>query len=837
MSNFISDEEFKSDSNFIPDDKFVSDQDKYGSLGQSAIAGLEGAARGATLGASDFVASKISSPEAVRARELANPVSSNLGNMAGGAALIYGTGGLAAPAEAALSATGVGATAARALAYGAEGAAFGGANTISDIALGDTDITASKVLADLTVGAAIGGGLGLLSKGLEALPMLKSKAKIEVPEALPAPEELQIENPPPPESLKEMMDFNDKSEFMGQGFENPPPKVSELEAAVERLPDLQSKPTGIHKEQLLGKTEWDRVNALLKKTPEYEDSFNKYSRGMRHEIDSKTSRTIDTIADGYKPTSDAVEGGDRAIEMFSKNYQAEQKEAGQLLNKIKNLDIGTGDHLPPLIDRIAAEFPDVAKIFDTTTDQIKVNPYSTKYGIDESTYNAMKTIVKDLDNGAKDIKELFAVRKGLDQFVDFTKGGTALNDVSRLKAIMMDYAQSLINESGLDLEARDAFKRYAINEQQRQVVEKVFGASVGSKEFGAISKIKPELINGKIFQNTATVEAARKILPQEDFNKLLANYVSQLKDSVTNDGVLSSAKFGTILNNKKLYALENAFQGKDAVLQRIKDLNTVARLVPDLPPGNPGTANTLAEIMRSQEKYTLDLAGVGKFIKKATIDKIDESLARTELNDVMAGRAHTAEKLNIIKKIADKTTKKIEEGAKSIFTGAGRGSVISGFSGVTSDEYSERVKKVQKLANEPAALMDHLGNSTAAMQAAAPNVTQSINNTVTNAISYLNSKIPTTNSHFVLSKPPKPSPAQMYKFNKYFQIVSEPLSVLDQVKSGSLTSESMEALQAVHPKLLVEMQKSILGNWDQEEAEKLPYSVKMSLSKFSRTAA
>jgi len=179
---------------------------EYGGVGSTVVAGLTGAARGATLGLSDPLAvqgAKLvgGEPAAAAMRERLNaykelsPVASTVGEIAGIALpslLSGGTGAVAAglhaaalPVEgvAALGRLGEGAVArllpdaieglgaragAKFLEKGAgaalEGAIFGGGNELSEDALGNTDVTAEKMLASMghgaVVGALAGGALG-----------------------------------------------------------------------------------------------------------------------------------------------------------------------------------------------------------------------------------------------------------------------------------------------------------------------------------------------------------------------------------------------------------------------------------------------------------------------------------------------------------------------------------------------------------------------------------------------------------------------------------------------------------------------------------------------------
>ncbi len=825
-------------------DEFIGDelkQQKYGTLPQQALAGAEALARGQTLGASDFIASKLTSPEAVRAREEINPTTSTIGNIIGGGALIAETGGLAAPAEAALTAAKVAPLAARALGYGIEGGIFGGANTISDLALGDTNITAEKVLMDVGFGAALGSGIGLLSKGLEALPSLR-KSNVEIPESIKAPEELpEIPEPiPTPKSLAEMEAKNDQSMFMGQGFDEPPPKVQTLDESISRLTDLQNPPTELHRENLLGKTEQDRNNAILKQSPKFEDAFNKYSNHMRHEINQKTEQAIESIAEGHTPSDNPLANGEQVGDVLEKQIISEQKKLAPAFEELKKYEIAEkGSHRLPLINMFTDKFPKLAEMFDTSgIDKIKFNAWKSNWGISKEAYSAIKTVVKDAEN-VESIQDLVNMRRAITDKIKPLESSAVNGQLKTLSASMMDYINENLNhvlEEIPDTEGvlksgehiRDIFKRYAINEQNRNFITSKFGVDIENGGFKALAGKPASQIMAKIFKDEETVKAIKALLPKEEYEKLLANYIAQSKAAVTKDGVLSSAKFGTFLNDKKNIVLNEAFKGSENKLQRLRDLNTVSRLVPDLPSANPsGTANTAFELI---QKLTTP-SGIAGLLKDKAFQIYGEKTATAELNAKLAGQAMQAEKIGVIQKMIEKSSKKIDQAAKSIYTGAARGAFLSGATKALSGDYSERVKKIQELSDSTA-LMNHFSKSTEALALAAPNVTNSLNQSMVRGIQFLNSKIPQPTTHFVLSQEYKPSAAAEQKFNHYYDVVNDPLISMDEIKEGSLTLDTMEALSVVHPNLLTEMKKSLLSNFNQDDAEKLKYPVKLSLSKF-----
>ena len=181
-------------------------QEEYGDVGSQVVAGLAGAARGATFGASDWILKEgfDVDPEYLQKIDKANPVSSMIGELGtiGAGALLSGgatAGGLLrsalawprAAARAGLKAENMarhalqplaekglfGRAAQRAISTGAgsavEGALYSGANFLSETALGNLDMTAENLAAEVGYGTLLGVGIGgALGAGFEGLSTL-----------------------------------------------------------------------------------------------------------------------------------------------------------------------------------------------------------------------------------------------------------------------------------------------------------------------------------------------------------------------------------------------------------------------------------------------------------------------------------------------------------------------------------------------------------------------------------------------------------------------------------------------------------------------------------------
>jgi hypothetical protein len=829
-------------------DAFVQEE-QYGTPEQQALAGIEGAARGATLGGSDIfeTGTGLSTQAAIKARMATNPGTSFAGNVLGSGALIGLTGGLAAPVEGAAGLIGAGALAARVAGYTAEGAMFGAGNAVTDAALGDPDLNASKILAHVGMGAALGAGLGVLSKGIEAMPALWRASKAA--EDLNAPAPSDVPSPPgsPPEpptgpapvlnvemkgiqptSFEEMgKRVQDAVNYGGESLERPAAAV--LDDALSRVE--MANPVHPLQRQSLENQEAQNLYNVARELPGKEGEA---IRGMetlqKQELVGKTDKAIKDLSPSVAPTADAVEGGNRASKIFTDQYQTEKKELGPVFEGFKTQAAGGEmDHVPGVIDKITDAVPGVSKMFDTESGNLHILPYSETGGsIDKSTYSAVKEMIGFLDSGEgqpKTVRDLLDARDALKQHVNILDQGKGPAQVRSIQAAMTDYIQNVSDNPAI----RDALKRYAINEQERGVIEKVFKASVGSPEFGVMAKGSAESIGDKIFSNTATVNAAKSILPPDKFNQILANWISEAKAAATDKGAFSSNKFGSFLR-KNQDALGVAFSDNPAGLQRLKDLTTIMRILPDAPSINPsGTAKTIYSALKDAHGIYDVFKNVAGFAK----DKFADYQTKEQVSAALAGKADQSSKLNSIQGIVNRVTKSISSGAKAIFTGnAARGGAIGGADKLTDDEYLKQVNQIKKLNNDPHAMLDHLSGNTEALYAAAPHITQGIHNSMIAGVQFLNSKIPQPSDQMTLSPEWNPSKSQRFKFENYYRAVNDPVSVLGDVKNNSLTNESLEALQSVHPKLLQDMRQKVIEQMNPEDAKDMSYSSKLNLAKF-----
>lgn len=147
-----------------------------------------------------------------------------------------------------------------------------------------------------------------------------------------------------------------------------------------------------------------------------------------------------------------------------------------------------------------------------------------------------------------------------------------------------------------------------------------------------------------------------------------------------------------------------------------------------------------------------------------------------------------------------------------------------------SEAYKNASKNISELIVKSDELMDRSVKAGAAVAYAAPNTAQVIGNRAISGLQFLQSKIPKRPYEAIFPsenvKPYEPSSMELAKFENYVQVVDNPLSVLQDMQSGTLTQAHVEALRAVYPRLYSEIKQSVLKELQTKPETEVPYSKK-----------
>jgi hypothetical protein len=846
------------DGSVIPADQVKQDDfsvvgnelDQYQTPGQQALGVVEEALQGLTLGGSDLIEQKVLAPanpalfgpEARKKRREANPIKSFIGNMVGTGTLATLTGGGAKVAQLAgvnLAEKGL---AGKALEYGIEGAFLGGGEAVSELALGEPDLNASKIASMVTTGGVFGAGLGGLSYALKAaLPFLKESKNVpRGTKALQALEKTEnkieepvyfVESKGKPfttlQQIDETLEAAKKNPKLAELFEMPQ-KAAADDAVAHLNPKMHFPYQDIQVEAYSDPQAMKDFLLRLDRPGEPGRILRSFLNVQNNELRELIKTSIQDIAPGHTLATDFKTAGERAARLMDEVVQTTRKDLIPELRKIKTADQTKNNLygvLQYLTDGSASPFanPEIGNMFHIVDGQLAIKPFKDVKVLTKPTYEAIKKAENLLRKEPTNIKALFEIREGLIGEIDKTANTKVSQQLTQAQAAMLDYIQKEVVETIPDAKVRDIMTKYAKNEDRIDYLQSVIGADIDLKDWRRVSQSKaPEHVLDKIFKDSHSAKAVKEIVGEDNFATITADYLNNVRLRHTKDNVLSHQNMSNFLSREAV-ALSEAFKTRGSEsFEDIKAALTALRLFPVTATGNPsGTAKTL---MASLSPKNIKEKLFGK-VEDTVQQQIDEYAINKKLNQ--AGEKAT--QMSILGKMIKDADKSILHNAREAFL---KTSKIGAQVMLSKSEFEEKRKEIGTLTSNPKALVDYMVENTSGIYNAAPQVSQAMQINVMNALQFLKAKMPAAKSEMPLSPKFEPTPQERGKFSQYYAAVNDPISVLKQVKNGSLSNESMEALQQVHQKLLTYMRQVMYDHWEKADVLHLPYGQKLSIAKF-----
>lgn len=131
------------------------------------------------------------------------------------------------------------------------------------------------------------------------------------------------------------------------------------------------------------------------------------------------------------------------------------------------------------------------------------------------------------------------------------------------------------------------------------------------------------------------------------------------------------------------------------------------------------------------------------------------------------------------------------------------------------EAFKQISKNLERIKQDPDILLNNVLKQTTRLQKVAPKTSLAVEDSMFKAVTFLENKLPknpNATSLFSLIKDKwQPSDSDMAKFERYLEVVEDPLAILDDLESGSISREGGEALRAVYPELFAEIQAKIMG--------------------------
>ena len=716
-----------------------------------------------------------------------------------------------------------------------EGGIFGLGQSIDEHAMGDPDALGEHLLHNIGYGTVLGGlaGGGLLvtgdlfgkMKGVVAdwkNPKAQAEAYREGIRSGAISEGAIPEIPPPvgvPGSLDDIQAKIKGASYQGITAGELPAKQALLDASA-LAGDLEYPVHGIQLESLSDARTRDYYKALLESQSDESHALKAYESLQKGELTRKLGSEIQSIAPTESLTHDATKGGDGLVKAVTEQYQAEKKALGPAFKSFDAAGVKAIENPQDLLGIVQKAIPGAEDFIKVTADTATMAPYKASMPFSKTAYNAIKDMVEAANDDKMTIGGLRNIRESMRDSINWLSAPREAAQISSLRKAAMDYMESQIERSGAEAGIRDSFKRYAINEENRSILERVFGGSISDKASFA-KEIKSEEVLNKLFANSVTVKAAKEILPAKTFNKAVGDYLSMHRELVTDAAKngFSSQKFSTFLRGKQP-ELAVALADSPQVLAKMNAYADIMRILPDSPSINPsGTAKTLNMLGVLNKVGSIlhpitgakELVGAGlqSFAKKA-----EERRVSAVMNEILAGKSlkeaeAAAEQrmarqgvMAMIKKANEKAQKAISTGAEAIFKSAPGAAAVFGPS---KHDHKKVTDDLHSMNLSPEEVLDKLNHQTQMLYAQAPNSTAGFNQSIIRATQFLSTKVPQLPPPTPLGPKFEPSRAQVEKFERYYAAVQEPLIVMSEIREGTIVPETIEAIKSVYPKMYEQM--------------------------------
>lgn len=139
---------------------------------------------------------------------------------------------------------------------------------------------------------------------------------------------------------------------------------------------------------------------------------------------------------------------------------------------------------------------------------------------------------------------------------------------------------------------------------------------------------------------------------------------------------------------------------------------------------------------------------------------------------------------------------------------------------------------ISAFMNDSNASLGSLSLLTKQYDEAAPNVSQAMKAKATAAISYLAEQMPKPKTVYsgVDTRTYKPSDMEIASFERKAQAVMDPLSVIEELQSGAVMSDQVEAIKTVYPSLFKAIQQKVLEKVNKNPSA-IPYATKQKVFK------
>lgn len=298
-----------------------------------------------------------------------------------------------------------------------------------------------------------------------------------------------------------------------------------------------------------------------------------------------------------------------------------------------------------------------------------------------------------------------------------------------------------------------------------------------------------------------TVEELRKVrnIIEDEFESAATNASKELGENVARDYATKKELFAKLQTANKILERETARQAGNRAISLTDTIAGVGGLM---------TGNPLHGLMA---------AGANK-------------LMREYGNQAAADLLNRASNVDTLRRVASSVDSKLAKGVSdAVHMPAPAESGVR----LSKGKVIAIANDVANLASNPAALTERMSKAFTNVSAVAPKTATALAMTTARAVMFLDSKAPKAKGQIATLTPqldaPKYSDADVAKFAQYLDAVQDPLSVLEDLRRGSISKEGVEAVREVYPKIYEQMRTETMNRLSQLQ-KPLVYEQRLQLS-------
>lgn len=783
----------------------VAEEKTYGD--RSIAAGLAGLARGATLGLSDAALTQTGlveprTLEGIKNRNVAASVGGEVAGTVAGLLIPGAAPGLVAKAGLGAERLAVGAlgkVGAKVAAGALEGSLYGIGNAVSESALGDVDLSAEKLVSSIGVGALLGAGGGLLGGALDAV--LGRRAA----------------------QVAEGADFAKKLGGLSEAAESASKAVAPEAGAVAGKAAQGADaalPTGA---ELQGIAE--RHTGVIKRTIEALDlNFPTPEQWVLRDLDLKSGGL-------GKLAKKELDVEAPRILLNDARYAA-AKTAPQKMEVIQSIKGEALDGMKKSVtelDQVAtrAETFDSDAVADRIREQV-IKPLGDGPALNRKVMRTVEAEAAKIDHLAWEGKTSFEaaekLKRSFDAHLKWDAGQTADTPIQAALKKVRGIINGEIEEKAAVIarraerpellsgwhEAKDRFG--AMAELEKAFAPRLQASTVGNRFFSLTDNLLGA--GGLVAGGPAGLAAglalgagnkwARERLPhiialtmrRMESEPGFATAAKAFHESVSK-AVAAGSK--TAVAAPRLAA---ALAGEEAPSAIAGGL--FGRYGPALANAAArGTADLLAThvALSGSDDYRQQMAAAGFGHETQEHDTAALGRASHIANVGALAAAHDAEVDRAVKRFLGSQSGAVPKRETAAETREAR---LSAFKSQT--------EKLAELAANPDAIVG-LVQPGQTLSDAAPAVAASASATAAKAIAFLQAKMPADPNPATipaLARAWAPTDSQLSRWERHLAAVNNPQVALQELKRGAVSAETVEALKAVYPKLLVDLQQRVV---------------------------